>query len=85
VALGYSPFAWNAEKSSGEIEFILETSQGLVPVEVKSGLTSKAKSIAAYIRKYAPQAAYIFGNTMARQDGISKRLPLYSVGLQNFE
>jgi predicted AAA+ superfamily ATPase len=84
VAHGYRPFAWNAKKSSGEIEFILETSQGVVPVEVKSGPTSKAKSIASFIKKYRPMSAYIFGNTMIRQDGISKRLPLYLAGLEQF-
>jgi len=83
-AYGHRPFAWNAEKSSAEIEFLLESSQGMLPLEVKSGRTSKAKSIASFIRRYNPATAFIFGNTMPRTDGGSKRIPLYLIGKTSF-
>ncbi len=54
-ALGTTPsYCWQEGKS--EIEFILKSEDGeLVPVEVKSGLRTRAQSLRVYINKYKPQ------------------------------
>lgn len=81
AAQGFQIFAWSAPGAFAEIEFIIQSpTQGIVPIEVKSGNTSKAKSLASYIRRYNPQEAWLFGNTGFRKDGITRRCPMYTVG-----
>ncbi len=43
---------WSGRTS--EIEFVLEIGGNIIPVEVKAGINSKAKSLLAFISKYNP-------------------------------
>lgn len=54
AVMGIEPsFSWN--DSRAEIEFIISNQEGLiVPVEVKSGKRTRAKSLQSYISKCAP-------------------------------
>jgi len=58
TAIGVEPsFSWNDARA--EIEFILATDEGeIVPVEVKSGKRTRAKSLASYIEKCAPSKTF---------------------------
>lgn len=58
TAIGVEPsFSWNDARA--EIEFILATDEGeIVPVEVKSGKRTRAKSLASYIEKCAPRKTF---------------------------
>ena len=58
TAIGVDPsFSWNDARA--EIEFILATDEGeIVPVEVKSGKRTRAKSLASYIEKCAPSKTF---------------------------
>jgi hypothetical protein len=49
-------YSW--QEASSEIEFILKSKQGhLFPVEVKSGIRTKAKSLRVYTQKYQPEVS----------------------------
>ena len=58
TAIGVDPsYSWNDARA--EIEFILATLEGdIVPVEVKSGKRTRAKSLASYIEKCAPTKTF---------------------------
>lgn len=58
TALGVDPsYSWNDARA--EIEFILATDEGgIVPVEVKSGKRTKAKSLASYVKKCTPSKTF---------------------------
>ena len=61
-----------------EIDFILNTNDGAIPIEVKSAGNTKSKSLKAYIEKYHPVYAYRFSsNNVNTQDPIIKNYPLY--------
>ena len=45
-------YSW--EQAHSEIEFIIYQGGKVIPVEVKSGSRTRAKSLAAYIARYAP-------------------------------
>ena len=61
-----------------EIDFILNTNDGAIPIEVKSAENTKSKSLKAYIEKYHPVYAYRFSsNNVNTQDPIIKNYPLY--------
>ena len=49
---------WQGRTS--EVEFVLETDDGVTPVEVKAGINTKAKSLLTYITKYSPQYSVKF-------------------------
>lgn len=58
TAIGVDPsYSWNHARA--EIEFILATDEGdIVPVEVKSDKRTRAKSLASYIDKCAPNKTF---------------------------
>ncbi|MFH7585766.1 AAA family ATPase [Oceanimonas sp. AH20CE76] len=58
TAIGIDPnYSWNDARA--EIEFILATDKGdIIPVEVKSGKRTKAKSLASYVEKCAPSKTF---------------------------
>ena len=70
---------WSGRTS--EIEFVLEIDGKIVPVEVKSGFNTKAKSLQAFINKYNPSCSIKFtGNKFGfdRQKKIFN-YPLYMI------
>jgi len=54
AVMGVEPtYAWTA--SNAEIEFLLTDNLGhIVPVEVKSGTRTRAKSLTSYVDRYQP-------------------------------
>lgn len=63
--------------SHSEIDFIIEQDCGIVPIEVKSSMNTRARSLKAYIDKYEPKRALRFS---IRNLNISERIedyPLY--------
>ena len=61
-----------------EIEFLLETASGVVPIEVKAGINTKAKSLAVFTDKYdPPRSVLLSGNQVLPNRGKRQFLPLY--------
>ncbi len=73
-------YAWKERNS--EIEFLRVLDGEIVPVEVKSGQRTQAKSLQQYQKKYAPQSAIIIsGKTLNRDHTkVVKNYPLYMAG-----
>ncbi len=64
-----------------EIEFLLSRGEQVVPVEVKAGVNTKAKSMKTYREKYAPEDAILFSGQGAHQrDRGLLHAPLYLAG-----
>ncbi len=76
----HSLYYWN---SSGiaEVDFLLYTNDGIIPVEVKAGDSVKSKSLNVYIEKYHPPFAIRFStkNFGYHPDKKIKSVPLYAV------
>ena len=78
-AIGVDPsYSWNDARA--EIEFILATDEGdVVPVEVKSGKRTRARSLTSYIEKCAPKKTFKLtgtqGSSALEQTNIV--MPLY--------
>ena len=79
TSIGLDPsYSWGNARA--EIEFILSNTDGeIVPIEVKSGVRTKAKSLASYIQKYNPPKTVkltgTLGSSALEQTNIV--LPLY--------
>jgi len=79
TATGVDPsYSWSDARA--EIEFILATDEGdIVPVEVKSGKRTRAKSLASYVEKCTPSKTFKLtgtqGSSALEQTNIV--MPLY--------
>jgi hypothetical protein len=58
TAMGVDPsYSWNDARA--EIEFIVATNEdSIVPIEVKSGKRTRARSLSSYIDKCAPEKTF---------------------------
>lgn len=61
-----------------EIEFLIETGKGVIPIEVKSGNTATV-SLNRYIEKYKPFIAYKYANTNIGYINTKLTLPHYMI------
>jgi len=72
-------FSWAGKNS--EIEFLKVVDNKVVPVEVKSGHRTKAKSLLVYKNKYAPPLQIkITANNLHRENPQVHNYPLYLAG-----
>ncbi|NOX88674.1 MAG: DUF4143 domain-containing protein [Calditrichaeota bacterium] len=79
TASGSQLYGWNERNS--EIEFLIVKEDRIIPVEVKSGIRTKTKSLRQYILKYNPTCAFILSEKpFSRKDRIIKYIPLYFAG-----
>lgn len=77
--LDSSTYSWEYARS--EIEFLYKTNEGhIIPIEVKSGKRTRAKSLQTYVNRYQPKATLkLIGSTGSIDDPIALVLPLYFV------
>jgi predicted AAA+ superfamily ATPase len=75
-------YFWRGKIS--EIDFLIATDLGVVPVEVKSGALTRSKSLAAYAEKFKPPSAIrLSGRNSSFARGAIIDLPLYLAGQVN--
>lgn len=72
-------YSWQSRTS--EVEFLLPIGSEIVPVEVKSGMLTHAKSLGVYQGKYAPQQAVVLSGKNGWQADNRLGAPVYAAGL----
>ncbi len=83
TAAGYAPLHFWRGKAS-EVDFLVVSPKGIVPVEVKSGTVTRSKSLAAYMEKFSPPLAVrLSGRNTPRTSSAIHDLPLYLAGQLN--
>jgi len=60
-----------------EIEFLIQYGSSVIPVEVKSGVSIKGKSLVEYEKRYAPPLRLRFSMQNLRKDGNLINIPLF--------
>lgn len=81
LTAGYSHlFCWQHQRA--EVEFLLTLEDGVIPIEVKSGWITRAKSLQQVIDKYHPAYAVIMSGHELKIDPSNKHYyyPLYLAG-----
>jgi predicted AAA+ superfamily ATPase len=82
ISSGTSPlYSWTERNS--EIEFVTTRDNTILPIEVKAGTRTRAKSLQQYIKKYNPGKALILSARLPEKslDSVVHYLPLYYAGL----
>lgn len=72
-------YYWSAERSTSEIDFLVQYSGEVIPVEVKSEENLQAKSLKTFCQKYSPAIAVRTSMSDFREEGWMTNLPLYAI------
>lgn len=76
LSYGYKEtYSWS--QNTAEIEFILEKGNEIIPIEVKAGNNTKAKSLMSYKDRYQPQKTVKLIGGAGGSDTTDIVLPLY--------
>ncbi|TAK72694.1 MAG: DUF4143 domain-containing protein, partial [Gammaproteobacteria bacterium] len=78
VANHYQLYYWTSENMA-EVDFIIEHELEIFPLEVKSGMSRKKKSLRVYGDKYQPKWLLRASLMNLRKDGDVCNFPLYLV------
>lgn len=77
TASEYTSYYWTSDRSA-EVDFIIQRSGKVIPIEVKSADNTKSKSLGIYIQTYKPQYAIkLSTKNFGFEDG-KKTIPLYA-------
>lgn len=69
-------FYWRNEKTGTEVDFLLEE-DAITPLEVKSGVNARSKSLGSYRRQFAPRQVVRASLLNLKMDGDMINIPLY--------
>ena len=74
----YKPYYYSADNSKGEIDFLIQKNNEIIPIEVKANENLQAKSLKAFALKYkVDNAVRISMSDYREQEGLTN-LPLYA-------
>ena len=80
ITAGFKPYYWGRDRGEAEVDFVIQWRNEIVPVEVKSGIRKKSKSLDVYRQLYNPAHTV---RTTFRNFGSANGLysiPLYMIG-----
>lgn len=77
--LGVEAYYYSTEKSSGEIDFLLQGRNSVLPVEVKAEENLRAKSLKSFCEKYHPAYAVRTSMSDYREQEWMINIPLYNI------
>lgn len=72
-------YYWSADNARSEIDFLVQISGQVVPMEVKAEENLKSKSLRVYYEKYNPQTAIRTSLSDFRKEEWMINLPLYAI------
>jgi len=74
-------YYWSRKDAKAEVDFICEINGSIYPIEVKSGINPKSKSLKSYDYQFSP--IFLIRTTLLnfKQDGKTINIPLYAVNL----
>lgn len=72
-------YYWSAERSTSEIDFLIQHTGRVIPIEVKAKENLKAKSLKVYSQKFSPAKAIRTSMSDFRRGEWMTNLPLYAI------
>ena len=76
---GVDTYYWTNDRGNAEIDFLIDTGNEIVPIEVKAETNLKAKSLKTFCEKYNPKMAIRTSMTVYKQEDWLLNLPLWAV------
>lgn len=75
---------WTNERSTSEVDFVIQEEGNIIPIEVKSGESLRAKSFRLFCQKYNPTKAIRSSLSDYKEEEWMTNVPLYAIGVSNF-
>jgi len=75
----YILYYWSAERSTSEVDFLVQYNGGVVPIEVKAEENLQAKSLKVYMEKFSPKVSIRTSMSDFRKQDRLTNLPLYAI------
>lgn len=72
-------YYWSAEKSSGEVDFLVQHAGKVIPIEVKAEENLQAKSLKSFYARYSPDLTIRTSMSDYRKEEWLLNLPLYAI------
>lgn len=76
---GVSTYYWTADRGSAEVDFVIDTGNDVIPVEVKAEENLQAKSLKVYREKFAPKVSVRVSMAEHKREDWLVNLPLWAV------
>jgi predicted AAA+ superfamily ATPase len=77
---GIETYYWTNDRSTSEVDFLLDTGGSVVPLEVKAEVNLQSKSLKAFADKYHPALSVRSSMADYKQQDWLVNLPLYAIG-----
>jgi len=74
-------YYWSAERSGAEIDFLVQWSGAVFPIEVKAEENLQSKSLRAFCSRYDTEQAFRISMSDYRKENWLKNIPLYAVNM----
>lgn len=71
---------WTNDRSTAEVDFVIQNEGDIIPVEVKAGENAKAKSFKLFCEKFRPETAIRSSLANYRKESWMTNVPLYVIG-----
>ena len=75
----FSVYYYTNERSSAEIDFLIDNGEVVIPIEVKAEVNLKAKSLKSYKEKFSPKIAVRTSMSDYKMEEWLCNLPLYAI------
>lgn len=76
-------FYWSAENATSELDFLIQTDENIIPLEVKAEENLQAKSLKVFTQKYGIKNAVRVSMSDFREQDWVINFPLYNIGNLN--
>lgn len=73
------PYYWSSENSTGELDFIVQQDDAILPIEVKAEENLQSKSLRAFVNRYPSLHGMRFSMSDFRQQEWMTNYPLYAL------
>ena len=70
---------WTNERSTSEVDFIIQKGGKVIPIEVKSGENLRSRSFTQFRQTYEPERAYKVSVLPCRANSGIENIPLYGI------
>lgn len=70
---------WTNERSTSEVDFVVQHQGAVVPIEVKSGENLRSRSFTLFCQTYEPQNALKLSTQYYQSNDTVKNIPLYAI------
>lgn len=73
-------YYYTNDNSTCEVDFVLDTGEQIIPVEVKAEVNLRAKSLKTFVEKYKPDKAVRTSMSDYKEEDWLVNIPLYAIG-----